>query len=236
MNCSRVHETWWQQHSLSRLAEGETLDASDYEVTAAGRLRPIAPGRQPVRLVAVREVRNANALVGEQSLTFASGLTVAYGDNGSGKSGYARLLKRSVRARHREELLPDIFKASGGPTAAVIDYVDDEPRTAGWDEEAPALGRVAFYEKCGDCYVSIEAEVTYRPRGLELLDALITVCDGVREALDRRIASNRAATVALPALPDATESASFLAALTGSTSDEAIEAACSFSLSSRAPS
>ncbi len=151
---------------------------------------------------AVRDVSNVNALVDDQTLTFApAGLTVVYGGNGSGKSGYARLLKRSVRARHRDAILPDIFDAATAPLRAMIEYsVGDDVAVAGWDQAASALERVSFYdEKCGDCYVSIEAEITYRPAGLQLLDALIEVCDGVRNALERRLNANTRTAVSMPA-------------------------------------
>jgi hypothetical protein len=64
----------WQQDALRRLAE------------------------QP-RLTRVHSVRNVNALRDDQSLVVArTGLTVVYVDNGAGKSGYVRMLKRVCRA------------------------------------------------------------------------------------------------------------------------------------------
>lgn len=239
---------WWQQQALARLTARHVLGKGDYELLAAamlgatptppeggwlgGALRPVATAGEPVRLLAVRGVSNVNALVNDQTLTFGPvGLTVVYGNNGSGKSGYARLLKRRVRARHREDILPDVFESSGpGASRADVEYViGDQHQVAHWDEDVPALSHVAFYdEKCGDRYVSTEAEVTYRPAALQLLDALIGVCDGVRGALDERLAANTRGAVALPALPDGTPSAGFVANLDARTSDEAIDEACTF--------
>lgn len=238
---------WWQQQALARLNAGQELGEDDFKTIAAAlpvgsptpseggwlgmALRPSEDAGESVRLRAVRDVSNVNALVDDQTLTFApTGLTVVYGGNGSGKSGYARLLKRSVRARHRDKILPDIFDAATGPVRAMIEYsVGDDVQVAGWDQAAPALEQVAFYdEKCGDCYVSMEAEVTYRPAGLQLLDALIEVCDGVRNALELRLTANARDTISLPAPPGGTPSADFLAQLRAGTSDEEIAAACTF--------
>jgi ABC-type molybdenum transport system ATPase subunit/photorepair protein PhrA len=49
-------------------------------------------------------------------------MTVVYGDNGSGKSGYARLIKRMVRSRHQEEILPNILARTDGAPEAVVAY------------------------------------------------------------------------------------------------------------------
>ena len=50
------------------------------------------------------------ALAREQTLEFQpAGLTVIYGDNASGKSGYARILKKVCRARAAEKpILPNV--------------------------------------------------------------------------------------------------------------------------------
>lgn len=49
---------------------------------------------------------NVNAIAPEHSLGFSpQGLTVIYGGNGSGKSGYSRVLKRACRARDQTETI-----------------------------------------------------------------------------------------------------------------------------------
>ncbi|MEX5385621.1 DNA repair protein, partial [Cronobacter muytjensii] len=120
---------WWQQQVLARLAAGETLGTDDYKAIAesllneppeapeggwlGGMLEPSPSHGQPVRLLDVGDVSNVNALVPGQRLSFGrTGMTVVYGDNGSGKSGYARLIKRVVRARHQEDILPNIFSTT----------------------------------------------------------------------------------------------------------------------------
>ena len=51
-------------------------------------------------LLAISEVENANRLAGNQHLPFAvEGITLIYGDNGSGKTGYVRIMKQVCRAR-----------------------------------------------------------------------------------------------------------------------------------------
>jgi ABC-type cobalamin/Fe3+-siderophores transport system ATPase subunit len=55
------------------------------------------------------DVSAVNNLTPGQTLAFApAAITVVYGNNGAGKSGYARLLKRICRARHSEVMLPNM--------------------------------------------------------------------------------------------------------------------------------
>lgn len=120
----------WQREAVARLEEQLSLDDADYEdlyaILKAARGIPDPQGRAPrpkadkpnnlpirstdaVSLLAVSEARNVNALARKGSLTFApAGLTVVYGSNGSGKSGYARVLKQTCFARDkREKVLPN---------------------------------------------------------------------------------------------------------------------------------
>lgn len=240
-----ISRPWWQQQALRRLAAGEVLGPTEYQTVAEELLadppKPprdgwlgTAPGSSPaagqqVRLLAARKLANVNALAAGQELTFAaSGVTVVYGDNGSGKSGYARLIKHLVHARHREEILTNIFAdTAGGPTALLSYSTDGHEHEQQWPgHDSGSLGQVSFYdERCGDSYVTADSEVTYRPSALTLLDSLIAVCDGVRQALDVLVKDNAGEAVALPAVPEGTSAATFLQGVTAATTTEELDAA-----------
>ena len=63
-----------------------------------------------LRLSSIENVVGINALAPGNVLGFGGQpLSVVYGGNGAGKSGYMRILKHVCDARARGELLPDVF-------------------------------------------------------------------------------------------------------------------------------
>ena len=186
-----------------------------------------------VQLSALRDLTGVNALAADQQLTFgSSGITIVFGENASGKSGYARLLKTAVGARVWDDILGDVFaKDSHITQGAVIDY---QVADAGPDEQwkwpgaaSPQLQQVHFYDRAsGDAYLSAESEITYRPSALILMDQLITVCDAVRVMLDQRLRDTDAAKPSMPVVPAGTPAARFLAGLKSTTTDAEITTAC----------
>ena len=64
---------------------------------------------QVVKWRGVKDVQGINALSGEQRLTIGDGLTIIYGENGSGKSGYTRIFNKAFVSRGDKTLLSNIF-------------------------------------------------------------------------------------------------------------------------------
>lgn len=232
----------WQQDVLVALANGEQhgpeqiTDLVD-EVLAGSNNAPSQEAKsiqvksavvEQVDLAAVAELRGVNALVSGQHLSFATtGVTVIYGDNGSGKSGYARLIKAMVNARHRSDILPNVFQDSPDQPSGALHYrVAGEDHTLAFPATPPPeLLKMSFYdEHCGDEYLTKESTISYRPSALTLLDGLIQVCDEIRSEIATRIKSNEAKALALD-LPPTTTAGAFLAILTAATTETQVQAA-----------
>ncbi len=183
---------------------------------------------------AIRDGENVNALMDGETLTFApSGLTIVYGDNGSGKSGYARVLKAVTRTRASEQVRNDIFRERDLIPAATIDYSAGANETsAPWrsgEQAADDLSQLSFFDRaCCDVYISRETEAAFRPFGLGLFDELVPVCERVRAEIERRSADLGRRTPGLPALDETTAAGSFLQKITGRTADQAVNEATSF--------
>ena len=108
----------WQRDALRRVVQNGELSADDIrdlvEICKAAHglaeqldstplTRDHVPETSgtdaPVSLESIFHHRGVNALAEGQTLRFAPNLTVVYGDNAAGKTGYIRILKSACRAR-----------------------------------------------------------------------------------------------------------------------------------------
>jgi len=146
----------WQQYALMLLAENDPLSPEQEERVFQAvlahhglgewpqafrgyelRYHPAADPdahRQPCRLRRMQNLEGINALCQGQTLEFSDGLTIVYGLNGSGKSGYARVLAQACgEARVMRDVLPNAFAdANGVPrqSAELVLIAEDGSETA----------------------------------------------------------------------------------------------------------
>jgi energy-coupling factor transporter ATP-binding protein EcfA2 len=235
----------WQKDAVARFCRNETLSADDVAGIADHLIAETYPkaanleaadipgstaAGDPVNLVQVAEVEGVNALIRDQTLSFgSSGITIIFGNNASGKSGYARLIREAVTARVKaEQLLGDVFAETETVQAAKLDYlVGISPATWNLGEsQSTELSRVRFYdEDCGNAYVTAASEVNYRPSALTILDQLSDACEAVSAELTRRLGANQAGRPHLPVLHPGTSASAFLSGISATTTKEEIASA-----------
>jgi len=193
----------WQRDACRRLLQKEEgLEAADYselytllkkengiDVDGAVEAVPLAnehlPGDQApgetVTLVVLRDLENVNQIPNDHALTFAElGMTVIYGGNGSGKSGYARVMKRACRARDQSEPIhPDAndpAAATKVPTAKFDVKVAGAAKEIEWSRDAASpdlLSTISVFDsKCARSYINAEQDVAYLPYGLDIVENL----------------------------------------------------------------
>jgi hypothetical protein len=157
----------------------------------------------PLRLERVFNVHNVNALADRQELRFGKQLTLIYGENGAGKTGYARILGAAGFARGSRELLPSAMIASPGglPRADIEVSVGDLRTVINWVNAQRPTQLSEFYVFDGNSAVShlIDTNpLNFSPRGLFLLTKLVAVTDKVRDRA-RQLIARREGPVMLPA-------------------------------------
>ena len=205
----------WKQDALRRLACQSTLTKADYdEILAiikdsAGFVltpKPVAAlplekahfgsasTGTPLHIKTIRNVENVNRLVPAASLTFApQGLTVVYGRNGSGKSGFVRIFRTACRTRvekpEKLKVLANVYGSGQGPQKAeiVIDKAGTEevvPWTSGGKAHETLLHVAVFDSSAAQLYVDSGSHIQFLPFGLALLHKLNELCLELKTRLD----------------------------------------------------
>lgn len=108
------------EYALAELPE----PMPDIPKSVTGRQRDALGG---ARLHRVHSPSGVNRLPSAAELTFSNGLTIVYGGNGVGKSGFVRLLSNACFSRQQHPIYPDVFDENAPMTpSASIELVDDK--------------------------------------------------------------------------------------------------------------
>lgn len=255
--------TPWRRDCLRRLAISNDLSTDDESALlcmikqAAGFALAEAPpaadpftkvhfsggSHTPIILKGIANIAGVNRLVANAALNFCpKALTIVYGRNGSGKSGFVRILRTACRTRIENpatlKVLADVYGDGKGALAADI-MIDagagDVPIvwTPGMTA-APQLGQVAVFDSASaQLYVDGGNKIRYLPFGLALPHRLNAVClafKAVLETEQQAAVGNKISLTAVSFLPvRETAAQAFDRSVSKSTTDAAIATASAFS-------
>jgi len=214
----------WQQDALRRIVTQDTLQEKDLneldrlcrgkhnadtsteppitpQPLAASHLPPAPGAESAVTLVSIGNLQRVNRLPSDQVLAFgaAPGLTVVYGDNGSGKSGYARVIKKACRTRGAPPTIkPNAFAPSttAPAMAEIVCRVAGNDHPVSWTDGVASHARLAnvfvFDASTAGHYLLEDGPATFTPRGLGVLPKLSDACDAVKARIQKNIESLKA--------------------------------------------
>jgi len=143
----------------------------------------------------IKNLEGVNALVENQSIEISPNITIIYGANGSGKTGYIRILNNAFYSRSNDkDIIPNINFDVGHKTPAckfifqsegktyTLDYPDDRGKTE--------LQQFAVFDrKSLLVHLNDKKEFFFRPRALDFFTDLISAYESLKEKLDMEIAS-----------------------------------------------
>lgn len=194
-----------------------------------------AAGTDAFKLRKLDKVVGVNAIRENAHLDFGTGdLSVVFGMNGSGKSGYARLLKHACGARHKSDLLPNVFNATKPtPSCEITIASGTDTKTFEWKAEPDGLRPLrsihVFDTTTAESYVDSKNQASYEPRRMRFLSSLIQVCDAVANELSNRKTALPKTFPAVPLEHTMTIAANFVSQLRDTTKADAIDTACAWS-------
>ena len=144
---------------------------------------------QTLQLIRLGDLDGVNALTGGQEVVFHPRLTLLFGENAAGKSGYVRVLKRLAAVRSPERVLPNLLARGNDKSqgASVTYSLDDEQRSHQWKGEAgvrPFTRLTVFDTKAVSVHLDEDLTYVYTPQELALFRIIHDAIYSVQQKLD----------------------------------------------------
>jgi hypothetical protein len=155
--------------------------------------RPANAHGEPLRLDRIDGLVGINAIPDASALTFAPSLTVVYGRNGAGKSGFARLFANACFSRHKPKILSNIYQESEKSQQSAtfhfsIGKVAQEQFEFAPGKERPDLKRISFFDTVvASLHVSEAAPFEFKPSGFDVFPEMARVYAVLAVRLDTDI-------------------------------------------------
>ena len=147
---------------------------------------------EPFQLIRLSDVKGVNALAEGEQIIFAPGLTLLFGENGTGKTGYSRILKTLAGSRSAADILPDVT-LEGNPPApfAAIGYRLGECETEyQWNGESshPPFDRMSIFDSPSvHFHLDTDLGYTYSPAALAVFDRARIEVQHIGTAIDKEV-------------------------------------------------
>jgi energy-coupling factor transporter ATP-binding protein EcfA2 len=243
----------WVQEAARRLLTEENLTQADLSELAAvcsqqgaeskGNKKPAAlpdsafaqrASGGSLRLNGISEVKGIEALNPRSPLVFTQEpLTIVYGGNGAGKSGYIRILNNVCGSKNRRKLLGNVFQGNASQSCKIGYTSNGMAKEIVWqpsDGLQAELAALEIYDhECGQVYVSAENEVTFEPWLLGLFQRLVDACTAVDRILEKEVSELPSKQPGMPVELAATAGATWYGQLSPRTSAADVAERCDWS-------
>lgn len=146
---------------------------------------------EPLTLTSLSDVVGVNALAEGGVIEPHDGLTILFGENGTGKTGYSRIFKALAASRTADTILNNIEVAKPQPQSAVIGYtLGSEARTHIWKGEqgvSPFTRMSIFDSPSVSFHVDDDLEYVYVPAALALFNHVIAGIKAVQAQVEAAV-------------------------------------------------
>lgn len=146
---------------------------------------------EPLALTSLSDITGVNALVGGGVIEPHEGLTILFGENGTGKTGYSRIFKSLAASRTADVILSDIEAVTPQTQSALVGYtLGGQPKTYSWTGQqgvAPFTRMSIFDSPSVSFHVDDDLEYVYVPAALALFNHVIAGIKSVQHQIDQTV-------------------------------------------------
>lgn len=151
---------------------------------------------QDFKLCKIANVVGVNNLKANQTLPIGNNLTIVYGENGAGKSGYIRLLNNAFVSKGDKEILPNVYSDEDlcPPNAEfVFKNADGEYLIRFQDKEGHIEFKSysCFDSKGAEVILNAENDMPYIPKSFYFFTDFLDITNKISELLNKEITSKK---------------------------------------------
>lgn len=218
-----LEQPFWLQDATYRIYTAKKIDDEQIKLYAemciaqSKRVTPaydhLAPGElvqtkseEMISVLSLSDVHGVNALADNASLDFSGqGVSIIYGLNGAGKSGYMRVFKQLSGSPYKEPIQPNIFKKTGAasPSCKVVVSQGGKQVEEVYDltsKQNTSLLSVCdvFDTRISSQYISSTSNVSYQPFVFTVLSELAPIADRISKYIAALKESVSETSITLP--------------------------------------
>jgi len=181
------------------------------------------PTPNRIELESIANVTGVNRLAKNQTINFAKNITVIYGENGTGKTGYSRILKTlGFSYDNNKTILPNVY-ATTEPQSATINFKsNDTPNTFIWNgaNNNSELENISvFNSSCVQFSIS-DRSLIVSPIGFHLFQLVSDELNALAQLLQTKIAAHPTTLLWLDNLTPGTPQHTFITSLSATSTEQ----------------
>jgi len=222
-----VYETFLENSGLKDKKVGATSQSP--AIFGNSNVKQSPSSANNFKLKSLTNENGINALVQGATISFHPKLTVIYGKNGSGKSGFVRVIKKISGSRTQEDIWQNIHKSkTKNQCKAKIIYENGGANCpVDWNGDgkiSPFDQLNVFDGKCIPIYLTKSLDFSYQPYGFELFQIISNSLREIHNRFSADIIKKQSEKPLLENLfDDETIAGKFIAVLTANTKLEDLD-------------
>jgi wobble nucleotide-excising tRNase len=181
------------------------------------------PTAKMIELDSLSAITGVNRLAKNQTVNFAKNVTIVYGENGTGKTGYSRILKTlGFSYDTSKSILPNIYGAGESQSATINFKSNGIPKRFTWngantDSELENIS--VFNSSCVQFSIS-DRSLIVSPIGFHLFQLVSDELNSLTQLVNRKINAHPTTLTWLENLISATPQHTFIATLSANSPEQ----------------
>ena len=189
------------------------------------------PTSKTIELKTLSDITGVNRLAKKQTLTFSKNLTVIFGENGTGKTGYGRVLKAlGFSYDDNNKILSNIFGATQPKTAKIEFKANGNDDTFNWNgtnKKSELESISVFNSNCVQISLS-DRQLIVSPIGFHLFNLVTSELNELTKLLNTKIETHPTTLVWSETLNSGTPQQVYISGLSKSATEQKLTELSSF--------